>query len=49
LDDWSGRRSSALRVRLNATGCHGIDERGAVALILIGAGLGERRDRAVEG
>jgi hypothetical protein len=45
----NGRRSSALRVRLHAPGCYGIDERAVVALILVGVGLGERCDRAVEG
>ena len=28
--------------------CDGVDERGVVALVLIGVGLGEDRDRTVE-
>ena len=37
-----------LGVCLHSTGCNGVDERGVVALVLIGIGLGEGRDCALE-
>ena len=39
---------SALCICLYPTGCYGIDERGVVALILIGIGLGKGSDCTVE-
>ncbi len=41
-------RSSGLGLCLYAPRCYGIDERGVIALILIGVRLGESRDRVVE-